>query len=135
MGRKSRKQLLNLVEDGVSIPIPDFPQSPCVRVSTVELALFDLGFNEDVLRSKNLVAGVREDSEAFKAGVRDGQEVLGMSVYWNEVSKPVQLTVRAGSGQQRIEYFPKGKTGPIPQYRLDKEAWTSNPERCTLTSY
>lgn len=135
LGRKSRKQLLNLVEDGVSIPIPDFPQSPCVRVSTVELALFDLGFNEDVLRSKNLVAGVREDSEAFKAGVRDGQEVLGMSVYWNEVSKPVQLTVRAGSGQQRIEYFPKGKTGPIPQYRLDKEAWTSNPERCTLTSY
>src|SRR5207253_738640 len=81
-------------------------KNPCIRLATEALPLFDLGFDGDVLRSKKLVAGVREDSEAFKAGVRDGQEVLGMSIYWNDVSKPVRLTVRAASGRLRIEYFP-----------------------------
>ena len=130
----SRKQLSRLVEEGASIPIPDFPKNPCIRLATEELPLFDLGFDGDVLRSKKLVAGVREDSEAFKAGVRDGQEVLGMSISWNDVSKPVRLSIRAASGRLRIEYFPRGKTVTIPQYRMDKEAWTSTPERCMFQS-
>ena len=132
LNRTSRKTLLRLVEEGASVPIPDFPKNPCIRLATEELPLFDLGFDGDVLRSKKLVAGVREDSEAFKAGVRDGQEVLGVSVNWGDVSKPVRLTVRAVSGQLRIEYFPKGKTVSVPQYRTDEEAWTLTPERCTF---
>jgi len=132
LNRTSRKTLLRLVEEGASVPIPDFPKNPCIRLATEELPLFDLGFDGDVLRSKKLVAGVREDSEAFKAGVRDGQEVLGVSVNWGDVSKPVRLTVRAVSGQLRIEYFPKGKTVSVPQYRMDEEAWTLTPERCTF---
>jgi hypothetical protein len=40
----------------------------------------------------------------FKAGVRDGQQVLGMSISWNDVNKPVRLTVRAAGGQQIINY-------------------------------
>jgi predicted metalloprotease with PDZ domain len=134
LNRKSRKQLLGLVENGESIPIPDFPNNPCVRLDNENLPLFDLGLDGDVLRSKKVAVNVREDSEAFKAGVRDGQEVLGMSVTWNNVSKPVQLTVRTASGQQRIEYFPKGKTVSVPQYRLNKKLWTSTPERCTFPS-
>lgn len=131
---KSRKQLLSLVEKGESIPIPDFPKNPCVRLDSVNFPLFDLGFDGDVLLSKKLVANVRENSEAFKAGVRDGQEVSGMSVYWNDVSKPVRLTVRTASGQQRIEYFPKGKTVSVPQYRVNKEVWISTPETCSFPS-
>jgi predicted metalloprotease with PDZ domain len=132
LNRKSRKQLWSLVENGDSIPIPDFPKNPCVRLDSEELPLFDLGFDGDVLLSKKLVMNVRADSEAFKAGVRDGQEVLGMSVTWNDVNKPVRLTVRTASGQQRIEYSPKGKTMFVPQYRVNKEVWTPTPERCTF---
>jgi predicted metalloprotease with PDZ domain len=132
LNRKSRKRLRSLVEEGVSVPIPDFPKNPCVRLEKENLPLFDLGLDGDVLRTKKLVAGVREDSEAFKGGARDGQEVLGMSVTWNDVSKPVRLTVRTADGQQKIEYFPRGKTVSISQYRVDKEAWSSNPERCAF---
>jgi predicted metalloprotease with PDZ domain len=131
---KSRKQLLSLVEKGESIPIPDFPKNPCVHLDSDNLPLFDLGFDGDVLLSKKLVANVRKNSEAFKAGVRDGQEVSGMSVTWNDVSKPVRLTVRTASGQQRIEYFPKGKTVSVPQYQVNKEVWVSTPETCSFPS-
>src|SRR5260370_22594002 len=76
LNRTSRKKLLRLVEEGVSIPIPDFPKNPCIRLASEELPLFDLGFDGDVLRSKKLVAGVRGEREAFKAGGGHGQEGL-----------------------------------------------------------
>jgi predicted metalloprotease with PDZ domain len=134
LNRKSRKVMYRLVEEGVSIPIPDFVKNPCVHLTADQVSLFDLGFDSDVLRSKNLISSVREDSEAFKAGVRDGQEGLGMSIYWGDVSKPVKLTVRFAGGQQRIEYLPKGSIVSIPQYHLDKEVWASTPERCAFPS-
>jgi predicted metalloprotease with PDZ domain len=132
LNRKSRKQLANILENGESIPIPDFPKNPCVGLESEKLPLFDLGFDGDVLLSKNLVVNVQEDSEAFKAGVRDGQEVLGMSVTWNDENESVRLRVRTASGQKRIEYFPKGKTVSVPQYSVSKEVWISTPKKCTF---
>lgn len=134
LSRKSRKMLYGFVQDGVAIPIPDFPKNPCVDLATEAVSQFDLGFDSDVLRSKNLVSGVRQDSEAFKAGVRDGQQVFGMSIYWGDVTKPVKLTVSSPVGPQRIEYFPKGNTVPIPHYHLVKNVWASTPELCTSSS-
>lgn len=132
LNRSSRGMFRSYVEDGTSIPIPDLPRNPCVHLTTENLSLFDLGFDADVLRAERKISTVRQDSEAFRAGVRDGQEVSGMSIYWGDVSRPVRLTVRSGSGQQEIEYFPKGKPVSVPQYHLDAAAWTSTPERCGL---
>ena len=84
------------------------------------------------LQAKNLVSSVRQDSEAFKAGVRDGQEVVGVSIYWNDVSKPVRLTIHSTEGRKQIEYFPRGPAVSVPQYHLDQIAWASKPESCEL---
>ena len=55
-----------------------------------------------------------------------------MSVTWNDENKPVRLRVRTASGQQRIEYFPKGKAVSVPQYSLNKEVWISTLKKCTF---
>jgi len=62
LSRKSRKMMHRLVEEGVSIPIPDFARNPCVHLTADHVSLFDLGLDSDVLRSKNLISGVREVS-------------------------------------------------------------------------
>ncbi|MGB2625465.1 MAG: hypothetical protein WAK20_01640 [Candidatus Acidiferrum sp.] len=119
-----------LVLDGGPIPIPEFPVNSCVHLSEEQVSVFDLGFDADVLRATNLVSNVRQDSEAYKAGVRDGQEVVGMSIHWNDVSKPARLTIHSSEGQKKIEYFPRGQMVSVPQYHLDQAAWASTPERC-----
>src|SRR5260370_33164295 len=86
----SRKQLSRLVEEGASIPIPDFPKNPCIRLATEELPLFDLGFDGDVLRSKKLVAGLGEVWEAVNTGLRAGHQGLGISISSNHVINPVR---------------------------------------------
>jgi predicted metalloprotease with PDZ domain len=130
----SRAMFRSLVEEGMAIPVPDFPENSCVPLTMDQVSLFDLGFDEDVLRAKKQISAVKPDSEAFKAGVRDGQEVVGMSIYFGDVSKPVRLTVRSDGGRQTIEYFPRGKPISVPQYHLDRDTWPSTPERCTSSS-
>jgi hypothetical protein len=76
---------------------------------------------------------VNLDSAAFRAGIRDGQEIVGVSIYWDDVSKPVRLKIRSGHGQQIIEYFPAGKSVPIPQYHLQSGQSTVDPEVCRFT--
>jgi hypothetical protein len=76
---------------------------------------------------------VNPDSAAFKAGIRDGQEVVGASIYWDDVSKPIRLKIRSGDGQRIIEYFPIAKPVPIPQYHLQSEQSTATPEVCQFS--
>ena len=91
---------------------------------------FELGFDREALVSQHIVSGVKAGSAAFQAGLRDGQQVTGTSVYSNDVSKPVKLTVRTDDGRKTIEYYPRGPSlGQVPQYHLSAEASTS-PSQC-----
>lgn len=119
LDRQERHHLRDLVNSGGTVPVPDFPFGRCVRRSVDEVPTFDLGFDRETLLSKKTVANLRPNSAAFEAGLREGQQVLGMSIYWGDVSKPVRLTVHSGEVQQIIEYFPRGKSVLIPQYHLE----------------
>jgi predicted metalloprotease with PDZ domain len=119
LDRQERHQLRDLVNSGGTVPVPDFPFGRCVCRSVDEVPTFDLGFDRDTLLSKKAVANLRPNSAAFNAGLREGQQVLGMSIYWDDVSKPVRLTVHSGEGPQIIEYFPRGESVSIPQYHLE----------------
>jgi hypothetical protein len=104
-----------------------------VHRSVDQVPAFDLGFDKETLLSKNRVSGVNPDSAAFRAGIRDGQEVAGASIWWDDVSKPVRLKIRSGNGQQIVEYFPTGKSIPIPQYHLQSEQSTATPGVCQFS--
>jgi predicted metalloprotease with PDZ domain len=132
LSREARKALRDLVQMGGAIAVPEFPLSACGHLTVDQIPPFDLGFNGEVLRVTSQVSGVNPGSEAYKAGVRDGQKAYGMSIYWGDVSKPVRLKVRSGGEEKTIEYFPRGNPIPVPQYHLDKEAWSSTPEACAF---
>jgi predicted metalloprotease with PDZ domain len=116
---RGQKELLTLMESGKNIPIPPFPQSGCVALSNDLLGTYELGFDREALDKKSVIEGVLPESAAYKAGVRDGQKVLGDSIYWNDMNKPVQLEVSTSDGVKTIEYLPKGKAALIPQYHLN----------------
>jgi predicted metalloprotease with PDZ domain len=111
--------LRRYIEVGSTIPVPEFALAPCVRVRTERAPGFELGFDEESVRTKFVVSGVKPDSEAFKAGVRDGQKITRYSVNWNDTSKPVRLTVRSSDGDHTFEYYPRGPSREIQQYYMD----------------
>jgi predicted metalloprotease with PDZ domain len=128
----SRRRLRQYVEQGETIPAPESALGACVQLRTDMIPKFDLGMDENTLRTKKLVAGVRQDSEAFKAGLRDGQQIIVSSVYWNDPLKPVKLTIRTAEGNRIFQYYPRGSESAVPQYHLDMEAYAANPGKCAI---
>jgi predicted metalloprotease with PDZ domain len=118
----NQKQFRELVESGRDVPIPLFPQAACVALSNDLVGKFELGFDREAMGKKSTIQGALPDSNAYAAGVRDGQQLLGESIYWNDLSKPVHLTVRTAEGIKTIEYFPQGKAVPVPQYHFDNNS-------------
>ena len=133
LGRRDRQVLRDMVNKGTTVPVPNFPLNTCVHRSVDQVPTFDLGFDRETLLSENHVSGVNPDSAVFRAGLRDGQEIVGSSIWWDDVSKPIRLKIRTGDGQQSIEYVPTGKSVPIPQYHLQSEQSTTTPEDCQFS--
>ncbi|WP_321472629.1 hypothetical protein [uncultured Paludibaculum sp.] len=58
-----------------------------------------------------------------------------MSIHWDDVSKPVKLTVRRGEGTSTITYYPRGDTvGVTPQYVLDRARYQADPIGCQTSA-
>ena len=132
--RNSRRRLRQYVLLGETIPAPESALGACVQLRTDMIPKFDLGMDENTLRTRKLVAGVRQDSEAFKGGLRDGQQIIATSIYWNDPLKPVKLIVRTAEGNHTFEYYPRGSMSALPQYHLDTDAYAANPGKCAILS-
>jgi len=123
------QQFREYAELGKTIPV-QAALGPCATLQMNDVPRFELGIDREALISQHTVSGVKAGSAAFEAGLQDGQQVTRTNIYWNDVSKPVQLTVRTEGGSQVIEYYPRGPSlGLIPQYHLDAEA-SACPDQC-----
>jgi predicted metalloprotease with PDZ domain len=129
----SRKEFQHYAEQGGSIRIPETALGPCVQSYAEENREFDLGFDhKSTERKDKKVFGVEPDSEAFKAGLREGQILAGWSIYNDDPSKPVKLTIKDDDGKRVLTYYPRGPKISLQQFRLDTEKYSSNPEACVV---
>jgi predicted metalloprotease with PDZ domain len=119
----SRVQLNQIVGSGANIASLDDTLASCAHASVDEVATFDLGFDLVASMAAHKITAVRPDSPASKAGLRDGQKLLGWSVYNDQPDKSASFTIQTDAGEKtKIEYYPKGKMITVPQYHLDPGA-------------
>jgi predicted metalloprotease with PDZ domain len=91
----------------------------CVRPFLVEVPTFDLGFDVTESRASGKVTGVRPDSAAYAAGLREGPVLTGrVSVTNNDPERAVVLGVRDDAGERDVQFFPKGLPMQAWQYRI-----------------
>jgi len=131
-----RSQLHQAVKQPANVPAPiDAALGACSQfsVSIDDASIFDLGFDLTGTKAARRVMGVRNDGPAFKAGLRNGQQTAGISVYNNQPDKIAKVSIVTETvtetGTQPIEYYPR-KLVKVPQYHLDQAAYASNPEGC-----
>jgi predicted metalloprotease with PDZ domain len=125
-----RRQLGQAIEPGAMIPVPDASAlGACVRVSIDRVPVFVLGFDFEASMAAHRVTAVKEDGPAFKAGLRDGQELNGWSVYNNQPDRLATFHIDTAMGHQTIQYYPR-ETTTAPQYHLDQRAFADDPAAC-----
>jgi predicted metalloprotease with PDZ domain len=118
------------VDRGETVPAPPGALGPCVRLASVPIGPFELGFDEKVTDEEGEVVGVVRGSAAERAGLRDGMK-LRRSKWSMDPTRPAVLTVREGDRDRTIEYLPQGAPVLVPQYRLDEKAYAASPATCT----
>lgn len=128
---EASSQFRRYVEDGAAVEIPPTALGPCASLSLDPIPSFDLGFDRTALVEQQIIASIKPESKAYEAGVRDGDRVAGMSIYWDDPSQPVKLTLRSTGGTRRVEYMPHGPgLDKVPQFHLTDTRVTSAPQNC-----
>jgi predicted metalloprotease with PDZ domain len=129
--RASRKQLRRYVEYGGSIRVPETALGPCVQSHVEVSPKYDLGFDRRSMRGDDKkVFGVEPGSEAFKAGLRDGQNLAGWSFNSGDASKQVRLTISGEDGKRTLAYYPRGPGVSAQQFNLDNARFSSSAGTC-----
>jgi hypothetical protein len=117
--------LRQYVKFGKAVAVPINGLGSCAILEMDDIPRFELGMDREALVDQYVVSGAKTGSAAYTAGARDGQQVTRTNIYWNDVSKPVQLTITAGRASKAIEYYPRGESiGAVPQYHLRSGAVT-----------
>jgi len=92
--------------------------SDCATPLLKELPTFDLGLDFDRSRESKTVMGVVENGPAFRAGLRNGQPLLGYSVTKWEPDHIASFKISSESGDEQITFYPRGHTVQTYQYEI-----------------
>lgn len=66
--------------DGADVPLPERVSEPPLVLGSGTSRVFDPGFDFEASKLSRKIVGVRDGSEAHRAGLRDGQTMLGYSI-------------------------------------------------------
>lgn len=89
-----------------------------LELRTDEIRVFELGFDiQHLLKEKEFI-GIKENTAAFDAGIRNGQKLVGgISVSLGDTSKEVALTVSDADGTKAVSYLPIARERlKVPQF-------------------
>jgi len=110
------------VHAGKTFPLPAQALGPCFKVEKQLLYTFKAGFDVDAMYQGGVIRGVEPESEAFRAGLRDGQSVLQTSgINPNDANQAIEINVLDSGQPKRIRYFPRGSAAQVDQYRFTSE--------------
>lgn len=128
VGYDASRDIKRYIEDGKLIEPSEDALGPCAKLERVKVERFDLGFDERKSFLASRVRGVERGSNAFRAGLRDGQRILRASVFYNDPSRQVEVQVRDRTGDRLIEFYPSGRGLIVPRYKLNNRLLRKDPQ-------
>jgi len=126
IGRELAVHLSDVVNNGVSIKLHTDLMNPCVKFQDKEFGDFDAGFDLDRSEAEKKIIGLSVNTGAYKAGLRNGQELAGYS-FSNDSKKKSSVSIYTDNhGKTKtFEFYPVSETKPVPQ------AMIQNSEECS----
>ena len=110
------ERIRKIIVEGETVDFPSDILEPCLSMETRQIGAFTLGFDFEGSRKAKVVMGVEEGSNAYEAGLCNGQRLAGWSVFRNQPEKQVELTIREGEAERTISYLPQGDPMSVPQF-------------------
>ena len=111
-GVDAGEDMTRYVEKGEAVLLAADVFASCGTVATLDLPTFDRGFDpEQTAANGDKIAGLREDSPGYRAGLRNGMQLLKReSGKTGDSRVPLSYRVRDNGVERVITYQPEGKT-------------------------
>ncbi|MBI4349650.1 MAG: hypothetical protein HY553_22635 [Elusimicrobia bacterium] len=124
--------LERVVERGGLVDVPADALGPCASLSHDAPVAFELGFDWKRSEPDKIVRGVVEGSAAWRAGLREGQELGSIDIVHGNATREVGLTVFEGEAKRPIRYLPARPLGgpPTPRFALDADRVAQDRAAC-----
>jgi predicted metalloprotease with PDZ domain len=130
-GPEASLDIQNYIVLGQTLPLPPNALGGCISIVKKPFYAFDSGFNIEALYREGRIRDVKEGSEAFKAGLRDGQTVVqSTAIDPNDADHAIEMTVLDSGLPKRVRYLPHGTQSEVDQYEI-QAGW--NTQQCPNT--
>jgi predicted metalloprotease with PDZ domain len=133
-GQDIMPDIKRYIDDGETITPDKDALGSCVEQQIYEVPVFELGFDLDALRTKKTIEGIKPESAAHKAGLRDGQTVVKhSSIFFGDSTKRIEITIKEGSKQKTITFYPASANKMrVPQYAVKDHLSDKEYAQCVL---
>lgn len=107
------------IQRGELIKLEDWMLGEETFVKEEPMLVFDLGFDIKASEKEKKIVGVQEGSNAYEAGIRDGQVFKGSGYYEGRRDIKAEVYVLMDEVERKITYYPSSESGEtLPQFVL-----------------
>jgi len=110
----------SMIDNGALIPVLPESLGDSVKLETRQMGAFDIGFNLQESWKNRKIEGVKENSAAWNAGLRNGQTIVGYSIHHDNITIPSEITIDVDGVKKTIKYSPmSSRKFDVPQFFID----------------
>lgn len=112
------RHIERVVRDGAAVELPSHLVEPNLKLVSGEMREFDPNIDIEKTRKEKKLAGIVEGSEAYKAGLRNGQQLVKFNVDSGDGSKaPIaDVEVMIDGKKEKIQFEAIGPPKKVRQY-------------------
>lgn len=120
------------IQHGERITFSNNALGRCVQFIKKHIDAFDFGFDYSASRKSGLITGVRVESHAYTAGIRNGMKLLKATFHPGKAEVPAKILIQDLPDNNRYEivYTPKSKDPVLAQVSISKLDSQSSDEEC-----
>lgn len=120
VGKKEWDKTKHMIKSGELLTFSPTAFMPYAKLEMVDVNAPIFGFNELDLLDNNIISNLDENSNAYKAGLRNGQNVHFYSIDFKSFDKPLTIQIDDNSAIKTITFLPNVTKKKIPQYVMVK---------------
>jgi len=98
-----------------TVEVPQNALEPLLTGRLCDVYEYDLGFDRERSLSEMRVRGLSSDSAAARAGLREGDELVGWNIY-GDADRLSRLQIRRGQRIETISFYPRGRKHTLVQF-------------------
>ena len=130
LGDSGASDIEKYIERGELVPA-DNPFGKCAISEVNDYHPWDMGFEFETSSKTRVISGVRPDSNAWRAGLRDAQKWVSGGFVYDDPNRLTKLTVIEGDTQKVVQFYPAATEAiRLPKYKLKPDLSGEERGRC-----